>query len=124
MIATAYAVRLSYLALAQTLADRLEPFGGVVEQGEMALPCQAPDAFCRRPSTHAGARPDEAAPEPLAEAAGQSPKKNGGPAGPPFSYLPAPKGSEVEGQTDEDVTSERVIGLRIGVSVTRGANRS
>ena len=38
MIATAYAVRLSYLALAQTLADRLEPFGGVVEQGEMALP--------------------------------------------------------------------------------------
>ncbi len=38
VIATAYAVRLSYLALAQTLADRLAPFGGVMEQGEMALP--------------------------------------------------------------------------------------
>jgi 23S rRNA (cytosine1962-C5)-methyltransferase len=31
-------VRLSYLALAQTLADRLSPYGGVMEQGEMALP--------------------------------------------------------------------------------------
>jgi 23S rRNA (cytosine1962-C5)-methyltransferase len=38
VIATAYAVRLSYLALAQTLADRLSPFGGVLEQGEMAIP--------------------------------------------------------------------------------------
>jgi 23S rRNA (cytosine1962-C5)-methyltransferase len=38
VIATAYAVRLSYLALAQTLADRLSPFGGIMEQGEMALP--------------------------------------------------------------------------------------
>lgn len=38
VIATAYAVRLSYLALAQTLADRLSPFGGVMEQGEMAIP--------------------------------------------------------------------------------------
>ena len=38
VIATAYAVRLSYLALAQTLADRMKPYGGVMEQGEMALP--------------------------------------------------------------------------------------
>jgi 23S rRNA (cytosine1962-C5)-methyltransferase len=38
VIATAYAVRLSYLALAQTLADRMAPYGGVLEQGEMALP--------------------------------------------------------------------------------------
>ncbi|MEQ8301725.1 MAG: class I SAM-dependent methyltransferase, partial [Hyphomonas sp.] len=40
VIATAYAVRLSYLALSQTLADRLSPLGGVMEQGEMALPQQ------------------------------------------------------------------------------------
>mgnify|MGYP005820993579 FL=1 len=40
VIATAYAVRLSYLALSQTLGDRLESFGGVMEQGEMALPQQ------------------------------------------------------------------------------------
>lgn len=40
VIATAYAVRLSYLALAQALADRLQPFGGIMEQGEMALPQQ------------------------------------------------------------------------------------
>jgi len=33
-------VRLSYLALSQTLADRLSPLGGVMEQGEMALPQQ------------------------------------------------------------------------------------
>jgi len=38
VIATAYAVRLSYLALAQTLADRLEGLGGLMEAGEMALP--------------------------------------------------------------------------------------
>ncbi|MEO0714302.1 MAG: class I SAM-dependent methyltransferase [Pseudomonadota bacterium] len=37
VIATAYAVRLSYLALAQTLADRLSPFGGTLEAGEMAI---------------------------------------------------------------------------------------
>jgi len=43
VIATAYAVRLSYLALAQTLADRLSPLGGVMEQGEMALPQQGSD---------------------------------------------------------------------------------
>jgi 23S rRNA (cytosine1962-C5)-methyltransferase len=40
VIATAYAVRLSYLALSQTLADRLASFGGIMEQGEMALPQQ------------------------------------------------------------------------------------
>ncbi len=38
VIATAYAVRLSYLSLAQTLADRLQGLGGVMETGEMALP--------------------------------------------------------------------------------------
>jgi 23S rRNA (cytosine1962-C5)-methyltransferase len=38
VILTAYAVRLSYIALAQTLADRLRPFGGTMEMGEMALP--------------------------------------------------------------------------------------
>ena len=43
VIATAYAVRLSYLALSQTLADRLSPLGGVMEQGEMALPQQGSD---------------------------------------------------------------------------------
>jgi 23S rRNA (cytosine1962-C5)-methyltransferase len=43
VIATAYAVRLSYLALAQTLGDRLGPLGGVMEQGEMALPQQGTD---------------------------------------------------------------------------------
>ena len=40
VIATAYAVRLSYLALSQTLGDRLASFGGIMEQGEMALPQQ------------------------------------------------------------------------------------
>ncbi|HAY06093.1 MAG TPA: class I SAM-dependent methyltransferase [Hyphomonas sp.] len=40
VITTAYAVRLSYLALAQAIGDRLAPFGGVMEQGEMALPQQ------------------------------------------------------------------------------------
>ncbi len=43
VIATAYAVRLSYLALSQTLADRLSPLGGIMEQGEMALPQQGKD---------------------------------------------------------------------------------
>ena len=38
VILTAYAVRLSYLALAQALADRLKPYGGTMEMGEMALP--------------------------------------------------------------------------------------
>jgi 23S rRNA (cytosine1962-C5)-methyltransferase len=38
VILTAYAVRLSYIALAQALADRLRPFGGTMEMGEMALP--------------------------------------------------------------------------------------
>ena len=37
IIATAYAVRLSYLALAQTLADRLADLGGHMETGEMAI---------------------------------------------------------------------------------------
>ena len=40
VITTAYAVRLSYLALGQTLRDRMEPFGGTLEMGEMALPQQ------------------------------------------------------------------------------------
>lgn len=43
VIATAYAVRLSYLALAQALGDRLKPHGGVMEMGEMALPQQGSD---------------------------------------------------------------------------------
>ncbi|MCI4644824.1 MAG: class I SAM-dependent methyltransferase [Hyphomonadaceae bacterium] len=43
VIATAYAVRLSYLALAQTLADRMTGFGGQIETGEMALPQQGSD---------------------------------------------------------------------------------
>ncbi len=37
IILTAYAVRLSYLALSQTLSDHLQGFGGVLEAGEMAL---------------------------------------------------------------------------------------
>ena len=43
VILTAYAVRLSYLALSQALADRLSPLGGVLETGEMALPQQGAD---------------------------------------------------------------------------------
>lgn len=43
VILTAYAVRLSYLALAQALADRLEGRGGRMEAGEMALPQQGSD---------------------------------------------------------------------------------
>ncbi|MEZ5998643.1 MAG: class I SAM-dependent methyltransferase [Hyphomonas sp.] len=38
VILTAYAVRLSHLALSQTLSDRLAPRGGLMETGEMALP--------------------------------------------------------------------------------------
>lgn len=43
VILTAYAVRLSYLAVAQALGDRLAPYGGVMEMGEMALPQQGSD---------------------------------------------------------------------------------
>ena len=43
VITTAYAVRLSYLAVAQALGDRLAPYGGVMEMGEMALPQQGSD---------------------------------------------------------------------------------
>lgn len=43
VILTAYAVRLSYLALSQALSDRLEPFGGLMQTGEMALPQQGSD---------------------------------------------------------------------------------
>ena len=38
VITTAYAVRLSYLAIGQSMVDRLQDFGGVLEQGEMAIP--------------------------------------------------------------------------------------
>ena len=38
VILTAYAVRLSHIALAQALAGHLEGLGGTVEMGEMALP--------------------------------------------------------------------------------------
>lgn len=38
MIVTAYAMRLSYLAVAQTVADRVSGLGGALEIGEMALP--------------------------------------------------------------------------------------
>lgn len=53
VILTAYAVRLSHIALAQALGDRLEPFGGRIEMGEMALPEQKsgrmlPTAICAR----------------------------------------------------------------------------
>ncbi len=40
VIATVYAVRLSFLALSQTLSDRLAPRGGRMEHGEMVLPQQ------------------------------------------------------------------------------------
>ena len=40
VIATVYAVRLSYLALSQTLADQLGGLGGEMEAGEMVLPQQ------------------------------------------------------------------------------------
>lgn len=38
IITTAYAVRLSYLAVAQSLADHVDDLGGTLEMGEMALP--------------------------------------------------------------------------------------
>ena len=38
VILTAYAVRLSHIALAQALASQLEGLGGSVEMGEMAIP--------------------------------------------------------------------------------------
>lgn len=38
VITTAYAVRLSYISVAQTMFDKLKNLGGVLEQGEMALP--------------------------------------------------------------------------------------
>lgn len=38
VISTVYAVRLSYLALAQTLRDYLEGLGGTITAGEMAIP--------------------------------------------------------------------------------------
>jgi 23S rRNA (cytosine1962-C5)-methyltransferase len=38
VILTAYAVRLSHIALAQALAGRLDGLGGTIEMGEMALP--------------------------------------------------------------------------------------
>lgn len=38
MIVTAYAMRLSYLAVAQTVADRLTDLGGTLQIGEMAIP--------------------------------------------------------------------------------------
>ena len=38
MITTVYAVRLSYLALAQTVRDHLDGLGGVITAGEMVIP--------------------------------------------------------------------------------------
>ncbi|KCZ88920.1 class I SAM-dependent methyltransferase [Hyphomonas johnsonii] len=38
VILTAYAVRLSYIALSQALGDRVSALGGIMETGEMALP--------------------------------------------------------------------------------------
>ena len=38
VILTAYAVRLSHIALAQALAGHLDGLGGVMEMGEMAIP--------------------------------------------------------------------------------------
>lgn len=43
MITTAYAVRLSYLALAQTMGDRVKHLGGTLETGEMAIPQSGSD---------------------------------------------------------------------------------
>ncbi|WP_084417759.1 class I SAM-dependent methyltransferase [Henriciella litoralis] len=53
VILTAYAVRLSHIALAQALGDRLEAWGGRIEMGEMAIPEQKsgrllPTAICAR----------------------------------------------------------------------------
>jgi len=38
VIVTAYAVRLSYLAIAQSLSDRVSDLGGTLQTGEMAIP--------------------------------------------------------------------------------------
>ena len=38
VITTAYAVRLSYLSVAQTMADKLSHLRGIMEQGEMVIP--------------------------------------------------------------------------------------
>lgn len=43
VITTAYAVRLSYLSIAQAMGDRLREFGGILEQGEMAIPQKGSD---------------------------------------------------------------------------------
>lgn len=43
MIVTAYAVRLSYLAIAQTVGDRVKDLGGGMEIGEMAIPQDGSD---------------------------------------------------------------------------------
>ena len=53
IILTAYAVRLSHIALAQALAGHLEGLGGTMEMGEMALPHAKddrllPTAICAR----------------------------------------------------------------------------
>ena len=53
VILTAYAVRLSHIALAQALGDRMESLGGRVEMGEMALPEEKtgrmlPTSICAR----------------------------------------------------------------------------
>ena len=53
VILTAYAVRLSHIALAQALAGQLEGLGGEIEMGEMALPHSQdsrllPTAICAR----------------------------------------------------------------------------
>lgn len=53
VILTAYAVRLSHIALAQALSGHLEDLGGSIEMGEMAIPHQKddrllPTAICAR----------------------------------------------------------------------------
>lgn len=53
VILTAYAVRLSHIALAQALGDRMKDFGGRIEMGEMALPEEKtgrmlPTSICAR----------------------------------------------------------------------------
>ena len=53
VILTAYAVRLSHIALAQALAGHLVDLGGTIEMGEMALPHRdderlLPTSICAR----------------------------------------------------------------------------
>ena len=43
MIVTAYAMRLSYLAVAQTVSDRLSGLSGILETGEMTIPQEDSD---------------------------------------------------------------------------------